>query len=237
MRPNLRALFLLVLAGGTLLLGESNTFAQTYYYGPPPPPRYYRPAYAAPYRPVYAAPYRPYSHEGLFLRVTGGLGYLAASESSGGTTLSYSGFGFSFAGAIGGAVAPNLIIFGEVLGTTAFNADQTYGGVSQGLSGLDVTLLGVGPGVAYYIEPANVYLSSTLAFSTVSFTDTSSQYTVSDTNWGVGASFTVGKQWWIGGRWGFGFAGQVHLASMTDPQSNSRLEAIAISGLASLTLD
>ncbi len=231
MRPHLRALLFFGFTGSMLLLGESSTLAQTYYYGPPPPPRYYRPAYVAP------APYRPFSHQGLFLRFTGGLGYLAASENYQGSTLTYSGFGFSYSGAIGGAVAPNLIIFGEVMGTTAFNADQSYGGVSQGLSGLDITLLGIGPGIAYFLEPANVYLSSTLAFSTVSFTDTYSQYAVSDTNWGVGITFTVGKQWWIGYRWGIGFAGQVHLASMGHPDNNTRLEAIAASALASLTFD
>ena len=231
MRPNLRALLLFVLASSTLLLSESSTLAQTYYYGPPPPPRYYRPAYAAP------APYRPFSHQGLYLRFTGGLGYLAASEDVNGSTLTYSGFGFSFSGAIGGAVAPNLIVFGEVLGTTAFNADQSYGGVSQGLSGLDVTLLGIGPGIAYYIEPANVYLSGTLAFSTVSFSDTYSQYAVKDTNWGIGLTFSVGKQWWIGYRWGFGFAGQVHLASMAVPEDNARLETIAVSALGSISFD
>jgi hypothetical protein len=159
MRPYLRALFVLV--GGALLLGESTAFAQRYYYGPPPP-RYYRPRYAPPY-------YSPYSHDGFFLRLTGGVGYLAASETVDGATLGYSGFGFTFGGALGGAVAPNLIVFGEIVGTTAFNADQSYAGSPQGLSGLDVTLLGVGPGIAYYIEPANVYLSGTLVYSTERF--------------------------------------------------------------------
>jgi hypothetical protein len=227
MRPYLRALFVLV--GGALLLGESTAFAQRYYYGPPPP-RYYRPRYAAPY-------YAPYSHDGFFLRLTGGLGYLAASETVDGATLGYSGFGFTFGGALGGAVAPNLIVFGEIVGTTAFNADQSYAGSPQGVSGLDVTLLGVGPGIAYYIEPANVYLSGTLAFSKVSFTNTYSQYPVNDTNWGVGASFSIGKEWWIGRRWAFGFAGQVQLASMTDPYYDARLGVLTLSALGALTFD
>jgi len=239
MRPYLRNLCLLVLASGALLLGESAATAQYYYgpeYGPPPPPPpRYRPAPR--YEPAPAYYYAPFSHLGFFARVTIGPGYLHASEDFGGATRVYSGFGLTLNGALGLAIAPNLIIFGEVLSTTALNADETDSGQSVGLSGLDVTLYGFGPGIAYYLEPANVYLSATLAFSKVSFSDHYSQDPVDDTDIGFGGSFSVGKEWWVARHLGLGIAGQIYLATMTEPYYNARMGAVAASLLFSATLN
>jgi hypothetical protein len=239
MRPYLRLLFSLVLASGALLIGESAALAQQPYYGPaygppPLPPGYYSP----PPRRYAPAPYyySPQAHEGFFVRFTLGVGYLSASESYHGATLSYSGFGVTAGGALGGAVAPNLILFGEILGTSVINADQNYGG-SLGSSGYDVEMYGFGPGIAYYLEPANLYFSGTLAFTKISFSDTYSQYPAGDTNLGLGVSLMVGKEWWIGRRLGLGLAGQLHLASMSDPSNSTRMTAAAVSLLGSLTFN
>jgi hypothetical protein len=226
--------------GGILMLGESVASAQGYYgpaYGPPAPPPPQRGYYAAP-RPAYYG--YGHSHDGFFLRLTAGLGYMTASETYGGATDTYSGVGATFGAAFGGAIAPNLILFGEFLGTSV--ADPAYdvsgsGGGSGSMSG-DMTLFGFGPGIAYYIEPINLYLSGTLAFSQVSFTDSSyGNYATSDTNWGVGASFVVGKEWWVARDWGIGLAGQLHLASMSDNVQgyDTRMTAAAFSLLFSAT--
>jgi hypothetical protein len=236
MRPPLRLLSLLVLASGALLIGESAARAQQPYYGPaygPPPPTRY---YAAPSPRYAAAPYYARAHDGLFVRLTAGLGYLSASENYQGSTLNYSGFGATASGALGGTIAPNLIIFGEILGTSVIDAEQSYAGGSS-YPGIDIVMFGVGPGIAYYLEPGNVYFSGTLAFTKITFSDTYSQYTTSDTNLGVGASFMVGKEWWIGRRTGLGLAGQLHVASMTDPYYSTRMTATAFSLLCSLTFN
>jgi len=241
MRPSLRSLFLFVLASGALLLGESTVLAQGYYgpaYGPPgPPPPSYRPA------PRYSAPYyyEPAGHNGgLFIRLTAGLGYLYATESAGGQSVNYSGLGGSAGAALGGVIAPNLILFGEILGTSAWDAEVGSGGPSYH-PGVDVTLLGFGPGIAYYLQPANMYLSATLAFSKLTFSN-SNYYDPSygyaeDTNLGVGASFMVGKEWWMGRHLGMGVAGQLHLASMRDSYYDTRLTATAFSILFSLSFN
>jgi hypothetical protein len=240
MRPYHRLLFSFVLASGALLVGEAAALAQQPYYGPapaygPPPPA---PAYAPQPRRYSSAPHYFAAHDGLFLRLAGGLGYLSASENVSGGSLNYSGVGFTLSGALGGAIAPNLILYGEILGTSVVNAEQSYAGVSQGLSGLDVVMYGFGPGIAYYIEPVNVYLSATLTFSKISFSDTySDYYLTTDTNLGLGGSFSVGKEWWIAQRLGLGIAGQLHVASMTDPYYNAHMTATALSVLCSLTFN
>lgn len=242
MRPSLRSLSLLVLAGGALLIGESAVMAQGYYgpaYGPPPaPPPSYRPA------PRYASPAYYESSgahsSGLFIRLTAGLGYLYATESAGGPTYSYSGVGGTAGLAIGGVIAPNLILFGEIMGSSVSDARIDYGDGGHDYLGLDVTLLGFGPGMAYYIQPANVYLSATLAFSKLTFSNYDyyyDGYSAEDTDLGIGGSFMVGKEWWVARHLGMGVAGQLHLASMRDSYNQTRLTATALSVLFSLTFN
>ncbi|MGD0838920.1 MAG: hypothetical protein ABSB49_19975 [Polyangia bacterium] len=236
MRPHLRLSSLLVLAGGALLLGESAARAQQYYgpaYGPPPPPpppEYYRPRYAAP---VY---YAPVGHNSLFLQLTAGVGYLTASETVGGIGYTYSGAGFTISGAMGGAIAPNLILYGEILGTSIVDANLSGGGTS-GYSGYDMTLFGIGPGIAYYFEPVNVYLAGTLTLSKMFFSDTNTGSPENDTDWGVGAAFKAGKEWWVTPRWGLGLAALLHVATMKDPSADNNLTALTFAVQFSASFD
>lgn len=221
MRPRLRSpvLALVLLAAATVLLvgAESAALAQQPYYGPAPaygPPPGYRPAPR-----YYGRTYGYHEHDGLFARVTLGGGYLSASED----IYSYSGGGFAWGAALGGVIAPNLVLFGEFSGITVTDPDLNGGGLSETLSGTDMTLFGFGPGVAYYFVPVNVYLSGTLNFSQVSFSHPSGYYYADDnTNWGAGGNFMVGKEWWVLPDLGIGLAGQFQVASMRDhPQGVS----------------
>ena len=229
-----RLLFLLAFASGAVLLCEHQALAQPYYepaYGPPPPaygppPGYYRPRRMAPSYYDYAP------HSGFFTRLDAGFGYLSASEAG----VTFSGVGATFGGAFGGAIAPDLIIFGEILGTSITDADVS-GSSGVGSSGLDLTLVGFGPGMAYYIEPINVYLSGTLAFSKVYVSYTGTGFSAGDTDLGIGASFMIGKEWWVRRRLGIGLAGQVHVASVRDPTADARMTATAASLLFSATFN
>jgi len=228
MHIHTRLLFLFGAASFLVLLGESTALAQRPYsrgYGP-------QPAYT---RGPYSSGYGIHQHDGFYARVTAGLGYLSASESVGSATGTYSGVGGTLGAAFGGVIAPNLVLYGELLGTSVTNASWTTGGATLTYSGIDVMLFGIGPGVAYFIEPLNLYLSGTLTFTQVSFTDTSSAYPIDNTDLGVGLSFTVGKEWWVSGDWGIGIAGQLHAASMHDPTFDARMRALALSLLFSAT--
>jgi hypothetical protein len=230
MRHSLRPLVLLAVASGTLLLGESAAFAQRPYYG-----RGYGPQPGYGPAPAYGSWYGYHQHDGFYMRVYAGLGYFTASETFGGATDTYSGLGATYGAAFGGTIARNLILYGEVLGTTVTDATASYGGGAPDFSGLDLTLFGFGPGVAYYIEPVNLYLSGTLTFTEISFSDTNTAQPLDNTNLGIGFSFMVGKEWWVTPDWGIGIAGQFHIAAMHDPTVDARLRASVFSLLFSAT--
>lgn len=215
------------------------------YYPPPgyaPPPGYYPPPGYTPYYSQQALVLPPghHLHDGFYMRLTMGLGILNAKYSQNGQDTTISGGGLAMAFALGGAVTPNLILFGEVIVTGAMDASQDNNDTYQQY-GENVTLLGIGPGVAYYLEPSNIYFSGTLAFSQVSASRVTSSSDSNDsadlTDLGVGASFMFGKEWWVSHDWGLGVAGLVHLASMKMKYVDSRMTATAISVLFSATFN
>jgi hypothetical protein len=177
-------------------------------------------------------------HDGFYVRLTSGLGILNAKYSYAGQDETISGGGLTMTFAFGGAVTPNLVLYGEMLMTMAVNPTYEYSGTSQQL-GYDVSLFGIGPGVTYYLLPSNLYFSGTFAFSQVQANDNSSSRSsnssVDITDMGVGASFMVGKEWWVSSNWGLGVAGLFHLASMKMKDMDTRMTATAFSVLFSAT--
>jgi hypothetical protein len=73
----------------------------------------------------------------------------------------------------------------------------------------------IGPGAAYYLQPANVYLSATLAFTTLTLKDARNENRL-ETETGFGVSAMVGKEWWVSTNWGLGAALQLQLGTMKD---------------------
>src|SRR2546421_402607 len=73
--------------------------------------------------------------------------------------------------AAGGAIAPNLIIFGQAVVDSAIDPkiEETGIGSANGKGSADLT--GVGGGIAYYVMPANLYLSASLLASRVRIAD------------------------------------------------------------------
>jgi hypothetical protein len=230
MRSLSKLLVLIALSAAVLSLGESAAFAQRYYgrgYGPAPG------YYAAPGYGWYGA----HQHDGFYMRLDAGVGGLSASENVGGSTYTYSGLSTHLGAAFGGVVAPNLVIYGEFIFATVSNASLSEGGVTQSYSGTNLDVFGFGPGIAYYFEPINLYLSGTLTFTQVSFSDTYYGYSQGDTNFGLGVSLMLGKEWWVSRDWGIGIAGQFHLASMGDSVAgyNTDLRVASFAALFSAT--
>lgn len=183
---------------------------------PPPPPGY--PPGPPPGHGAYPGQPRAYRdptfqrHVGFFLQLDLGLAGQRASWSdpaAGSQKLSGAGGGLSVA--IGGAVVENLILAGRLWGYSAFEPDYTVGGMRSSTygTGLSLGLSGIGLDLTYYLMPANVYVSVTPSFTTVTW----EQYgygVQSDT--GPGLRLAIGKEWWVGPHWGVGLNAQLAVA-------------------------
>jgi hypothetical protein len=151
-------------------------------------------------------------HKGFFLRLDGGFGYGSSSATQAGWSASISGASSQFGVAVGGAVAENVILAGDVWGGVLFSPSVTINGRTGTLSA-SASLVGFGPQFTYYFMPPNVYLSLTPAITVVSLTYNGSS---ANTKAGFGTKIAVGKEWWVGAQWGLGIAGQFLMSFNVD---------------------
>jgi hypothetical protein len=79
---------------------------------------------------------------------------------------------------------------------------------------------GIGPGIAYYFQPVNLYLSATVGASKVQIQDANNHNVLMSTRWGFGLSTMLGKELWVSDNWGLGAALQFHYGSMPDNVPN-----------------
>jgi hypothetical protein len=201
---------------------------------PPPPPVVMMPAPPPPPCPVcppapvvYAAPAQPsgsHAHDGFFLRMSVGGGYLGTRDDRSAGNPTFHGGAGAFALALGGAVGDNVIIYGEAIGQQVDNGELklSYSRDQHREDGHDVIgsmgLYGGGPGLAYYFMPYNTYISGTLLFTRLVWSedDLGEEDSTEDNVYsepGVGFSVSVGKEWWVSRNWGLGVAARLNYSA------------------------
>jgi hypothetical protein len=186
---------------------------------------------------VPAVEYSPpgyHQHDGFYLRLQGGGGYLTTSEKVLGSTATVSGGAGAFSVSIGAAVIRDLIIYGEILGMVVSDPHVSYESQSGTASGVTMDCFGFGPGVTYYFEPINMYLSASVLFSQVSASSSKSN-AVAETNMGFGFSLDIGKEWWVSTNWGLGPAFKFQFASMKEKGGGPQMTALGFALLFSAT--
>ena len=195
--------------------------------------------------PSYAAPvYQPapvglapgfHEHDGFYMRLLMGGGYLSTKEKFGGNTYTLSGGAVAFSAAFGGAVAPNLIIYGE-LGGMSVNEPSVSGNGSSGTAkGLTLNMISFGPGLAYYVQPMNLYVSGTFNFTKFSMSDNNNSNNTADSDTGFGFSATLGKEWWVSTDWGLGAAAQFNMGTAKADSGDTTLTGIGFAVMFSAT--
>lgn len=178
--------------------------------GYPPPPPYY------PFR--YAPPPPPeHTHDGTYVRLQLGGGFIKMSSSQGGLDVEVSGSGPSFVLGVGGAVSRNLIVYGAIMDTQASQPEIKSGGttLATGTGESSAGVVGIGPGMAYYFDASNLFLSGTILLSKLVINDSVGDK-VGESDWGLTAEAQFGKEWWVSDNWGLGLSLQGLLGSMKD---------------------
>ncbi|WP_228557558.1 MULTISPECIES: outer membrane beta-barrel protein [unclassified Myxococcus] len=167
-----------------------------------------------------AQEYDEHAHDGFYLRLQVGGGYLRAKATDISPELVVKGGGANINAELGFALVNNFILYAKFYGASAPNpslqvGDLTVEGQNENLS---ENFGAVGLGVTYYIMPANVYLSGALTYTQLSVTDDGEKVAESDI--GGGLHLGVGKEWWVSKNWGLGIGAELALGRIRN-ESNS----------------
>jgi len=166
-----------------------------------------------------------HAHDGFFLRFNLGVGHFDAEWHGGlADSMSIAGPSGHFGLALGGAIAPNLILFGELSSDAASNPTFRYGPF-EGDLGSDLGLVGFGPGIAYYFMPVNLYLSGTALLLRATTTGDEGRI---ETDRGFGVKLALGKEWWVSRDWGLGVAGIATLGSIPSDDSTVKVSNFSL---------
>jgi hypothetical protein len=144
-------------------------------------------------------------HLGFYFRLGLNFGYTRSEPTNSAGPLVIDGSRGGLEASIGGAAVEDLILAAHVWTTGIFEDPRAH-----------QTLLAAGPEFTYYLMPANVYLSLTLAVTSLNLRSASATYT---TDAGYGGMFVLGKEWWMSDHWGLGLAGQ--FAAAINPEGQS----------------
>jgi hypothetical protein len=138
------------------------------------------------------------------------------STSSNGSDLSVAGMGAGFGIALGAAINSHLVIYGTFIDSEASEPEVKVNGQSLGNTnnGTTAGVVGVGGGLAYYLD-SNVFFAGSLLGSRLVVNDNNNN-SLGKSDWGVTFEALLGKEWWVSDNWGLGVSGQLLLGSMKD---------------------
>lgn len=178
----------------------------------------------------------PRAHDsGFFLRLSGGVGY-AKSETTFDLTEPFGEHTFEASKvsgdanfAIGGIIANNLALHGTLWGWSITDPTVKVDGTSTSASG-DLSMGAFGGGVTYYFMPANVYLSGSVGLGILTSEDES-------TDPGFASDLTIGKEWWVGTKWGLGVAGAFGYHNIPEKDFDARWEGYSFAVRFTATLN
>ena len=157
-----------------------------------------------------------HEHDGFFLRFHAGVGAAEMVEKEIPISdLTLSGTSGVFRFQIGGSIADNLILFGELGGFSVTNPEAEYGEYSDALSDVELQITDYGGGLTYYFMPSNIYVSGTITLSKNRLNVRALEVT-GETEMGYGAYLSAGKEWWVSGDWALGVAGFYYFSEVTD---------------------
>jgi hypothetical protein len=157
------------------------------------------------------------THDGFYLRMGAGFGYLTTSASVGaGADVTVKGLGPAFQLSIGGTPVRGLVIAGTLFTHVQPSPSVEAGGASVSS---DKTLfwLGLGPLVEYYIDPkGGLHFGASLLYSTFNG--------VNYTSTGFGGGLHGGYDFFFSDRWSVGPGLQmIYSKTSKDPEKDSSL--------------
>ncbi|PKN49293.1 MAG: hypothetical protein CVU63_02570 [Deltaproteobacteria bacterium HGW-Deltaproteobacteria-20] len=156
----------------------------------------------------------PETHDGFFLRMELGAGYLmmpgTLEGGSSSTDVDISGMGAVAGLLLGGTPADGLVIGGGSLASVVSKPKIKVGDIEADAEG-DLSLSLLGPFVQYYPDPnAGLHFELLLGYASASGTDDDADEAAT----GFGLSAGVGHEWFVSEEWSLGVAGRFTYANV-----------------------
>jgi len=153
----------------------------------------------------------PFQHEGFYLQMAGGGGYLGTSASGNGERLSIRGGAFSGSVWIGGSLVPGLVLGAGTSSTIAIRpkAEETLQDQAQDLGdskpGMVLNVIGLVSD--FYPNPQRgLHFQALLGYGVLTITQNgSSSHSAS----GIALMGGVGYDFWVGAEWSAGVLGRL----------------------------
>jgi hypothetical protein len=156
----------------------------------------------------------PHEHDGFFLRLALGFGFLRATEDSGLGSFALSGLSGNISIALGATITDNLNVAVEIFGGNVVEPTGELDGEEfRSAETTELTTSALGVGVTYYFMPINVYLAASLG---AGYAVLETPLAIGDTDTGFALNLMAGKEWWVADDWGLGIAGQLFYMSLPD---------------------
>jgi hypothetical protein len=157
----------------------------------------------------------PFTHEGFYLQMTGGGGYLGTSASGNGEQLSIRGGAISGSVWIGGSVVPGLVLGGGTSSTIAIRPKVKETAQGQALdignpnAGMQLNMIGLVSD--FYPNPRKgLHFQAMLGFAVLTITQQNSASSHSPS--GIGLMGGVGYDFWVSAEWSAGVLGSFQYA-------------------------
>ena len=155
---------------------------------------------------------RAHDSDDVYLRLQLGVAFAGVAAKSSTTHLEFAGTGPSLGVALGKTVRPDLALFGTFSLSSAIDPSLKRNGANAPpiAGSVDQVLFGIG--IAYYLEPSNLFMAASAGISKLNFQD-SQNVVLYESKWGGGGELLAGKEWWVSDQWGLGVSGQLSLAT------------------------
>jgi hypothetical protein len=168
-----------------------------------------------------------HQHEGFYLRLGGGFGYLAANmetDRAGTVDLESNGISLDFEGLVGGSPGPGFAIGGGVIGSLQLSGDWESDD-APGSASADLTTLLVGAFADGFPDPKKGWhVGGMLGLASASF-DTPGGNDGSD-GLGVGGAAWVGYDAWVAPEWSIGGALRLDAMRVTDSDADLTISSV-----------
>jgi outer membrane protein with beta-barrel domain len=186
------------------------------------------PAVLAVLIPLAAFAGEPRRHDrGFFLRLAPGGGYSRSAIDEEGDQFAVKGTSGSFDAAIGAVVKENLAIHATLGGWALVDPKVEFNAEEEVATDTSMTMTMIGAGLTYYFGPSNVYLTASVGASTLIF-----EFEGDSENSETGVAFDagLGKEWWVGDRWGLGVSANIgyHSVPPGDAGNNFKGPSFAV---------